>query len=109
MRGRRLPSASTRLTARSGKPKVAAISSTLRPSLTKRTKLSHCVTSSGSSRAMRSEEHTSELQSLMRNSYAVFCLKKKNRDNNRRLTEDIHPHMTLIIYYLNITPQTLAI
>src|SRR3546814_4384246 len=29
--------------------------------------------------ASRSEEHTSELQSLMRISYAVFCLKKKNR------------------------------
>src|SRR3546814_7878508 len=29
-------------------------------------------------RQMRSEEHTSELQSLMRISYAVFCLKKKN-------------------------------
>src|SRR3546814_6010215 len=29
-------------------------------------------------RSHRSEEHTSELQSLMRNSYAVFCLKKKN-------------------------------
>src|SRR3546814_4594728 len=29
----------------------------------------------------RSEEHTSELQSLMRISYAVFCLKKKNRIN----------------------------
>src|SRR3546814_5659769 len=29
-------------------------------------------------RAMRSEEHTSELQSLMRISYAVFCLKKKH-------------------------------
>src|SRR3546814_1325682 len=29
----------------------------------------------------RSEEHTSELQSLMRISYAVFCLKKKNNDN----------------------------
>src|SRR3546814_4344260 len=29
----------------------------------------------------RSEEHTSELQSLMRNSYAVFCLKKKNKDS----------------------------
>src|SRR3546814_1079762 len=29
-------------------------------------------------RVVRSEEHTSELQSLMRNSYAVFCLKKKN-------------------------------
>src|SRR3546814_7830466 len=28
----------------------------------------------------RSEEHTSELQSLMRTSYAVFCLKKKNSD-----------------------------
>src|SRR3546814_3812802 len=30
----------------------------------------------------RSEEHTSELQSLMRISYAVFCLKKKNTNNN---------------------------
>src|SRR3546814_7190496 len=30
-----------------------------------------------SSAAIRSEEHTSELQSLMRSSYAVFCLKKK--------------------------------
>src|SRR3546814_8188778 len=30
---------------------------------------------------LRSEEHTSELQSLMRNSYAVFCLKKKNKIN----------------------------
>src|SRR3546814_2701630 len=29
----------------------------------------------------RSEEHTSELQSLMRNSYAVFCLKKKKKKN----------------------------
>src|SRR3546814_10634523 len=32
-------------------------------------------------RAPRSEEHTSELQSLMRISYAVFCLKKKNSKN----------------------------
>src|SRR3546814_6311232 len=31
----------------------------------------------------RSEEHTSELQSLMRNSYAVFCLKKKHYDNTK--------------------------
>src|SRR3546814_5698920 len=30
-------------------------------------------------KAKRSEEHTSELQSLMRISYAVFCLKKKNK------------------------------
>src|SRR3546814_10771661 len=32
---------------------------------------------------LRSEEHTSELQSLMRISYAVFCLKKKIQNNNR--------------------------
>src|SRR3546814_8942542 len=32
--------------------------------------------------AVRSEEHTSELQSLMRISYAVFCLKQKNQNNN---------------------------
>src|SRR3546814_3841415 len=31
----------------------------------------------------RSEEHTSELKSLMRNSYAVFCLKKKNKEPTR--------------------------
>src|SRR3546814_9494938 len=34
--------------------------------------------------ASRSEEHTSELQSLMRISYAVFCLKKKNTNNHTR-------------------------
>src|SRR3546814_3929224 len=33
---------------------------------------------------LRSEEHTSELQSLMRISYAVFCLKKTTRIKNRR-------------------------
>src|SRR3546814_2964169 len=32
---------------------------------------------------IRSEEHTSELQSLMRISYAVFCLKKKKKNNNK--------------------------
>src|SRR3546814_13698132 len=32
---------------------------------------------------LRSEEHTSELQSLMRISYAVFCLKKKNNSQSR--------------------------
>src|SRR3546814_3682883 len=31
----------------------------------------------------RSEEHTSELQSLMRNSYAVFCLKKKTKNTSK--------------------------
>src|SRR3546814_6058346 len=40
-------------------------------------------------RAKRSEEHTSELQSLMRISYAVFCLKKKNKQ--------IHKYTTTIL------------
>src|SRR3546814_1408977 len=35
-------------------------------------------------RAERSEEHTSELQSLMRISYAVFCLKKTKQDNTKQ-------------------------
>src|SRR3546814_4126031 len=35
---------------------------------------------------LRSEEHTSELQSLMRISYAVFCLKKKNINNSEHHT-----------------------
>src|SRR3546814_6240930 len=37
--------------------------------------------------AGRSEEHTSELQSLMRISYAVFCLKKKNHRKNNTSKE----------------------
>src|SRR3546814_7123277 len=43
------------------------------------------ITRSVSTRAFRSEEHTSELQSLMRISYAVFCLKKKK-------TKQTHVH-----------------
>src|SRR3546814_6738638 len=38
-------------------------------------------------RGLRSEEHTSELQSLMRISYAVFCLKKKNTVTIRNTTD----------------------
>src|SRR3546814_1308168 len=45
---------------------------------------------------IRSEEHTSELQSLMRISYAVFCLKKKNLyDSNTRH----RPHHMSITHY----------
>src|SRR3546814_1511268 len=40
--------------------------------------------------AIRSEEHTSELQSLMRISYAVFCLKKKNTQTKNRKTTTPH-------------------
>src|SRR3546814_10870696 len=41
-------------------------------------------------RCGRSEEHTSELQSLMRISYAVFCLKKKNKN--------YHSHTSITTY-----------
>src|SRR3546814_6358541 len=37
----------------------------------------------GTAMGIRSEEHTSELQSLMRISYAVFCLKKQNNKKNK--------------------------
>src|SRR3546814_10174140 len=43
----------------------------------------------GAQRFWRSEEHTSELQSLMRISYAVFCLKKKKTQTQKN-TETIH-------------------
>src|SRR3546814_5464190 len=46
---------------------------------------------SGAVRRIRSEEHTSELQSLMRISYAVVCLKKKYRSQ--------HYHLTLSTYH----------
>src|SRR3546814_5186237 len=39
----------------------------------------HCSRLRSAARKVRSEEHTSELQSLMRISYAVFCLKKKKQ------------------------------
>src|SRR3546814_6819206 len=45
----------------------------------------------------RSEEHTSELQSLMRTSYAVFCLKKKNNKIPQKYThKQTHPIIPVI-------------
>src|SRR3546814_3504164 len=55
--------------------------------------------------AARSEEHTSELQSLMRISYAVFCLKKKKK--TIRKTTRTHSHQ-LKIQYKTQTHQTPA-
>src|SRR3546814_1044426 len=43
----------------------------------------------------RSEEHTSELQSLMRISYAVFCLKTQTRPNTTSHIEPLHNPYTL--------------
>src|SRR3546814_3039270 len=49
----------------------------------------------------RSEEHTSELQSLMRISYAVFCLKKKkNLKNTIQTTKKNHYHTELQIIHV---------
>src|SRR3546814_5485166 len=45
-------------------------------------------------RMARSEEHTSELQSLMRISYAVFCLKKKMKRNNCTAELHLQIHIT---------------
>src|SRR3546814_1899722 len=45
-----------------------------------------------STRSARSEEHTSELPSLMRNSYAVFCLKKKKKKHNTQIDILITTH-----------------
>src|SRR3546814_3102028 len=50
-------------------------------------------------RAFRSEEHTSELQSLMRISYAVFCLKKKT-------TNEIRPNLNNKKIVLTMTTRT---
>src|SRR3546814_6469702 len=47
--------------------------------------------------SQRSEEHTSELQSLMRISYAVFCLKKKK--NSAKQTELTTKYNTTQVYY----------
>src|SRR3546814_6729652 len=50
-------------------------------------------TASASDRSRsRSEEHTSELQSLMRISYAVFCLKKKKNKETHKYRQITHQH-----------------
>src|SRR3546814_3140059 len=48
----------------------------------------------------RSEEHTSELQSLMRNSYAVFCLKKKTVIDQQKMTLNKHTPNITHTYYI---------
>src|SRR3546814_2830168 len=51
--------------------------------------------STGNTPSSRSEEHTSELQSLMRISYAVFCLKKKQHTHIINNTNDKHQNQQL--------------
>src|SRR3546814_1030956 len=52
----------------------------------------------------RSEEHTSELQSLMRISYAVFCLKKQNKHTGAVISLCIKLHITTT-HHVIITPE----
>src|SRR3546814_9987428 len=59
-----------------------------------------------SARCSRSEEHTSELQSLMRISYAVFCLKKKTQKQhniNQTIMDDNKNKLQHIIQHLHAT------
>src|SRR3546814_6335308 len=49
-------------------------------------------------RTQRSEEHTSELQSLMRISYAVFCLKKQTIANNTQNIDDTNITSANLVY-----------
>src|SRR3546814_2682730 len=57
----------------------------------------------------RSEEHTSELQSLMRISYAVFCLKKKIKYKKRKRDSIIDNNQTVKDTIHNITYDTTKI
>src|SRR3546814_4405175 len=57
-------------------------------------------------RVLRSEEHTSELQSLMRISYAVFCLKKKNKTTPKVKTTNIPYQPTSSHNYRTTINQT---
>src|SRR3546814_3846151 len=61
---------------------------------TKQLKASHSTSARPTQRSglPRSEEHTSELQSLMRISYAVFCLKKKKHRKYRTKQPNKHRH-----------------
>src|SRR3546814_7190867 len=76
---------------RDGNPNVTAGSLGLALALASETVLSYYL---GEVHALRSEEHTSELQSLMRSSYAVFCLKKKQQ--NKRHNEFSSNRHTII-------------
>src|SRR3546814_7153732 len=53
----------------------------------------------GRPRSIRSEEHTSELQSLMRHSYAVFCLKKKNKHTTRPI---LRTYLDYVVFQYNL-------
>src|SRR3546814_2833259 len=57
-------------------------------------------------RQRRSEEHTSELQSLMRISYAVFCLKKKIKQTKQIIQKPMKSEHTPRLYITKMTRNT---
>src|SRR3546814_8118692 len=59
----------------------------------------HFVAELGDELVERSEEHTSELQSLMRISYAVFCLKKKKQKQNTLIHNIRKMHKRTVNYH----------
>src|SRR3546814_1796627 len=63
--------------------KVGTVENGDRPAVLHRHDVGFRLHGGHAAREGRSEEHTSELQSLMRISYAVFCLKKKNKKTTR--------------------------
>src|SRR3546814_4421058 len=64
----------------------------------------------GGTKSPRSEEHTSELQSLMRTSYAVFCLKKKNTSKPApHLSYNNLSHSHIKYITLNRQPPTIIL
>src|SRR3546814_3614614 len=89
---------------------LAAATSPIRSMASKRTSPSAARTS-GSNRpkglpsCQRSEEHTSELQSLMRISYAVFCLKKKKTQNIEPERQHTHRIISRNHYHINVVAE----
>src|SRR3546814_6668099 len=67
--------------------------------------LLNCSAANFQLQGMRSEEHTSELQSLMRTSYADFCLKKKIINKNYRASFNIyyHHHQYQLLIHITIS------
>src|SRR3546814_9994594 len=55
---------------------------------------------------MRSEEHTSELQSLMRISYAVFCLKNKKKHTNKQQNTQTYEQPSVSTHNYNNSQRT---
>src|SRR3546814_8316970 len=85
LRGRRFLSRLFQATRQRTNHDVAAVArTTARPGFVASTPVRRCARQQ--QRRSRSEEHTSELQSLMRISYAVFCLKKKTKTPKNQKT-----------------------